>query len=604
MTFLKSLLAVSLLLLTGLTEVPGNGVDDDGSGGDLACASPDADCDGYSSDGSSGLYGVDVDDSNRRIFPGVEVDTGCTAGTFKTAQTDGTYTACGFSCPSGTCYHVRASGGSDSNNGTSYATAFATLKQVSYYASGAPSGNVHGTITCGDHIYIWPGTYSSGHSHTESGYETVNLLLRNKTSCNSSSYVTIHLIGAVVMDTMGTSGGDGSAIWIEQSPYTVINGNTAGEIKNIVCGASGEKGGVKIRDSNGVTLQGMSIHNNHGNGNNNCSAVYVSGSDALKIHHNDVYDQICDTGNCANTCLYIGFRGDNDEVYLNSFRYSSGATINCGVKQKHGDVSKTWNVHHNLNSNMPGIISGATTNLFNHNLFVDFAVTGQQNTCGGDQPAAFAVCNLGAPSYQDGPTTIQYNTLVSSGSYVPFSGNTPTSPYGSFDEKYNVIKLNNPSYTQTAALVNIDVYGSNANYTGYIGGGKFTTNNSCFYNSGAGGLQWSFYGKNTTNTLGDYFTFAQLQTAGYCATCYNEDPTLNTRLEAGAAHCSGMGWNTNWLSSLGTGGGGGGGGTTGGTTGGGTTGGGTTGGGTTGGGSGVYQPWRSWGKGKHTGVGG
>ena len=533
-----------------LTEVPGNGVDDDASGGDQACASPDADCDGYASDGSSGLDGKDCDDTNRRIFPGVEVWTSGTS--WKTCQADGTYSSIGNSCPDHNCYYVDPTSGNDANAGTSAAAAFQHLTMLSYYASGAPSGNKHSALACGDHIYLLPGTYNAGQSHAESGFGRVGLLIKDK-SCLATP-ITIHFIGAAVLDTLGTSASpnDGSAIWIENSPGTIVKGNTAGEIKNIVSADTGtEKGAIKIRTSQSAVLRGLSIHNNHGHGNYNASAIYVSDSDSLSIDHNDVYDQVCDAGNCANICLFIGFNGTTDRLYLNSFRYTSGATTNCGVKQKHGGSGLTWTADHNLSSNMPGFVSGASINNFNHNLLSDLTLT-NSNTCGGDYPAAFASCDLGAPVYSNGANTISYNTV----NVGYFSGHKPVNFTGSWSEDHNVVRDNRASYGTTAAIVNMDNYGSDANYTGFITGGRYTTNNNCWSNAGAGTLQWSFYGWTSgggSNPAGAFYTFAQLQSNGYCATCSTTNPTFNTKLEATAGACSTYGWNVNWLSSLGSG---------------------------------------------------
>ena len=70
----KRLIAVLLLTAApafgAVGEICGDGIDNDASGGDAACAEPDKDRDGYpSSSAYTGPYGsaVDCDDTNRDV---------------------------------------------------------------------------------------------------------------------------------------------------------------------------------------------------------------------------------------------------------------------------------------------------------------------------------------------------------------------------------------------------------------------------------------------------------------------------------------------------------------------------------------------------------
>lgn len=535
-----------------LTEVPCNGVDDDSSGGDQACAAPDADGDGYTTDGTG--KGYDCDDSNKRIFPGVEVWTSGTS--WKTCLNDGTYSSIGNSCPSGNCYFINPSSGSDSNAGTSAAAAFQHLTMVSYYASGAPSGNVHSSITCGDHIYLLPGTYNSGQGHNLSGtllYNIVGLLLYNK-SC-ASNPVTIHFIGAAIIDTIGTSSGgtDGTALAIDHSPGTIIKGNTAGEIKNIYSSGGGgiELGAIKFQESDDLDVSGLYIHDNSGDGNANAAAVYSGTSSHLNFHHNIVYDQINSTGNPANSCLFVAFHGTNMRLSYNSWGYTSGATAYCGMKWKHNDVAgSTCRFDHNKVSKAPGFISACASNTVDHNVFADGDCS-NHNGCGADACAAVEVCDNGG-THLDGNQVVEYNTVYSTltGDNQRLYNWVPVTPFaGTSKLRRNVYQDLPTSYSAQAGIENVAPYGSDSDFTSVITGGKYSTKNNCYYNSASTTTRWSFFGNNGSTSLGSNYDYSGLTGAGYCSGCQNgTNPSLDNKLQATAGLCKDVaGWNVGWL---------------------------------------------------------
>lgn len=537
-----------------LTEIPGNGIDDDAAGGDQACASPDADCDGYTTDGTG--LGYDCDDTNRRIFPGVEVSV--TQTTWKTCQTNGTYGSTGSVCPSGTCYFIDPTSGSNANAGTTPGAAFQTLTMVSYYVAGAPAGNVHSSLACGDHIYLLPGTYNAGQGHNMAGgvlYNIVGLLLYNKTTCTSNNYITIHFLGAAIIDTIGTStaGTDGVALAIDNSPYTRVKGNTAGEIKTIYSAGGGgiETGAVKVQTSDFVQIQNLYLHDNIGNGDSNSAAIYLGSSSDVTIDHNRIYDQINNAGNVANECLLVGFHGTNQRVKYNVLGYTSGATAYCGVKWKHNNTaSNTCRFDHNLVSKSPGFISACANNTFDHNIFADGDCTNAMG-CGADACAPTEVCDTGGP-HLDGNQVIQYNTVYSTltGLNARLFNWDPISPFaGTATVTRNVYRDQPLSYSAQAGIENVAPYGADATYTAVITGGKYSTTNNCYYNSAATTTTWSFFGNNGSTALGNSYDFSGLTGAGFCAGCQNgTNPTFNTKLEATAGSCAGVaGWNVGWL---------------------------------------------------------
>lgn len=544
----------------GLTEVPGNGFDDDGVGGDQACAAPDADCDGYTTDGTG--LGKDCNDSDRKDFPGQRIWTSGTS--WKICQANGTYTAPSNACPDNDCWFFDPTSGNDANAGTSAGAAFQHLTCGSSYASGAPACNIHSSIGCGDHLFLLPGTYTTGQFHNEGGiYSWVGLLLKNK-SC-AGNPITIDFIGAAIIDGTGVYSGaaDGAAIFIDQSPGTIIRMNNLGEIRKIFSGYGQENGAIRVDASDGIELSGGYLHDNTGDGNANGSAIYFGGTSRnINAHHLEVVDQLWSgVTTRSNVCLWMQFSGSG-RISYSSFRYTSGASANCGVRIKQGSCNISGGVctdsmrfDHNKISKAGGIMLASPNSRIDHNIFADCDYSGT-NACALDRGNAWMQCDSGNRAY-DGANIYEYNTALNCGGYswVPTNdydmttgaGCTDCGTFGSINNRFNVFSDNAGSYSVTGAFAMIDPYGTDSDFTSIVSGGKVSENNNCYYNSSTGTLEWSWYGRVGATLLGNDWTYAQLVSGGYCATCANTNPTLNARLEAGAASCTSYGWQNGWI---------------------------------------------------------
>jgi hypothetical protein len=527
-------------------DVPGNDIDEDAAGGDAAGLANDDDLDGYTTDGTH--LGKDCDDTNPLIIQGTEVTSGCSAGQWKTCQSDGTYSACGNACPSGTCYHVDPVSGNNVNAGTSYAAAFADWSCLSSYASGAPACNVHGSLACGDHIYLHPGTHSN--SHTESGYNKVGLLIKNK-ACPANNLITVHAIGAAVLDLPSTATDESSAIFVDNSDGVFLKLNHLGEVTgNVSTGsASGqEMGAISCRDSDDFTVQGGYFHDNSGDGNTNPAAIRIGTCTRWVVDHVKAYNQINNSGNSDNNCLVIAFNGSGTIKY-SMLGYT--ATPICGVRYKHGASAGSFSFHHNRLSRAQ-VISAAPGEVVENNIFANSATGGGQ-TCGVDTYVGIGMCDNGGPAY-DGTQVVRYNSFLGGHAYAwnpendwdaGGASSADSGTFGTLSFTYNVVVDPDTFFSRTDSLGNIDNYGTDADYASIVTGGKMTESYNCYHDSGSTG-QWSWYGQ-TTNPAGDYFTFADPDPTGFCAAgCFDENPTVDTQLRATATNCLNYGWQANW----------------------------------------------------------
>lgn len=405
------------------------------------------------------------------------------------------------------------------------------------------------------------------------------IILKNKTTCLSNP-ISIDFIGAAIID--GNAGGsgpfsttvDGSAIFIENSPGTIIRLNNLGEIKGIFTGKTVESGAIRIEGSDGVDISGGYVHDNTGSGTSNGAAVYVGGvSRDIYIHHMDLVDQLWDSsGNQSNVCLIMTFDGDGRIAY-NSLRYTVAATENCGARPgKHGTCNPdgggvcqdTFRYDHNLHSNAPGIITFHPNATVDHNVFFDCA--GSDNQCGLDRINAFEHCDNGGAGF-DGANSFTYNTIKNCGfySWVPnndynkttLAGCSDCGTFGTLAVDHNIVIDNAATSNQSTAIAMIDPYGSDADFSSNIAHAtKPVENYNCVVATGAAALQWSWYAKTSGGSAGDDFTFAQHQSAGYNANGANVDANLTAALVPQHASCTGFGHTVGWLEG-GSGGGGG-----------------------------------------------
>ena len=280
---------ISLFVATSahaLPEICGNGLDDDGTGGDLACPDPDKDADGH-------LAGADCDDNDRMIFPGVVTAKGCSAGQYRTCQPNGTYTACSATtlCEktgSGRCFYIDCGTGSNSNAGT-FAAPWKDFRMVSYFqnAGSRPAG--WQALVPGDVIYL-KGTGACTTAY-DPGPDLQNDVMFYAYGPSMSGTATAPITikrypgSTAVIRPPFTATYDGTAFMNISASYYKY------EDLEITQGFSRQ---IALFDnSNDVEITRTYIHDNNGAREINPAAIYSAENARLKIHHNRFVDN-CD----------------------------------------------------------------------------------------------------------------------------------------------------------------------------------------------------------------------------------------------------------------------------------------------------------------------
>lgn len=338
----KRLVFVSLLFaLPAYAADVGCGVDTDRSGThaapdvDQGCIDPDNDFDKYpSSDAYSGPYGTDVDcdDDNFFVYPGIETQSGCSAGQYRTCptgQTDGAFTACAnisdFTChgSGGTTWWVDDGEANCTGAGT-YADPENILCLFDTGMSGFHSPGTNDCIVIMDGTYTFSATYGSElrqiYSSSESGLtireEPGTRPVLNGTSSSPTEVEIIHLVSCDDCTVRG----------LELDGTSDYSGS-----------------GVRIEGGENPTVFNMYIHDIGGESDNNLSGVKCQNdTDGCNIHHN-LMDDNCEVGSCTNqNSGHVTIMDDVGTVSVvdNVLIYST-TTGGFGARVKHREDRKS-----------------------------------------------------------------------------------------------------------------------------------------------------------------------------------------------------------------------------------------------------------------------
>ncbi len=523
----------------GVQEICGNGYDDDSTGGDASCGTPDSDRDGY----------VDSEDcapNDRTIYAGVRVTCG-TDGT-KLCNATGSYSACvegelDESTGSGNAYYVNPSTGSDGANCLTRATACATLAPFS--EGGAKA------LAAGDVLYLMSGTIDSAINTTCSGVRSA--------LCIS-----------------GTAGTAANPVVIKaypgQTPTITLSGcnSKANHCKAIYAfsGANYVTVGPKItfRDFFGAAYKGdfsdfnrvtgNTIRDLDGETNNNQTGIDLQTMIDFEVDHNDVFD-VYDRTNISypNNVQITAFRGSG-RIHHNLVHTSFAAATAPGcIKYKHadygtangkgrfdpvctGDVEIDNNILWNCGTFSHGSIgSGQANSHIHHNLLVNSAwIT--HDDLGGD------TCSLG--------NLIEYNTVL--GRALHYDPVATYAAIGSFAYQRNVIQDSETSYPQESKFIEIGTYGSDVDYNNTVPS-NLTLANNCYRNTLGTALSFGLF-EGSPGTTGA--TYAGL-TAWKAAFTSNDTGSVQMSSNVAAetfapadASCLLMGHLANWVSETGS----------------------------------------------------
>lgn len=549
-------------------EIPCDGIDNDGSGGDLNCPGPDQDGDGYTTNGVDRGFGtgVDCDDLDRTIYPGWSGEyttSGCSAGQTRKCQPSGSFTSCSAtpvdqSTGNGHSYYIDPTSGSDSNPGTK-ASPWQTLDMVCDWSSGAPGG--HHQLVAGDVVYL-VGTAAITHTYTP-GYSagmSTTMFCTVATAGDSSNPITIMGYPGSAIQFDGNTGSAGFGV------HGSVSGGSATYVRfgnfEITDGGTNQ---FWLYGSNS-SVERVYCHDNvSGDGNSNAACLKVDASGS-QIHHNRIADSWGSSGNQENQGLIVLLSNATSfDIFSNVFYYTAEvdngicSNGNChhgaGVWQKHASITAGakrvwWNKFLNIGGNStPGAIRVSAPDFsIKHNLIVE--------STRGVKVGDFG----GAPGPYLDDLVIDNNTFINTeplatGYYLTADTNGTAGPL-SFQN--NVVTAESSSYCAQCGLLELDPYGGDVlNYYGestgsfqdLVTGGKLTIDNNCYYNPNAA-VQMCLWCDNSVgqtpvrSASGASYNFTNWKAAGYDTSSFNETPTTDQYFRSTATHCNTKGWLT------------------------------------------------------------
>lgn len=534
-------------------EICGNGLDDDATGGDLACPGTDADWDGYPSS-------QDCNDNDRWIFPGTQRTCG-TDGT-QTCQTNGSWSTCaeGELCEAtglGDCFYINPSTGSDSNNGQTRATAWATPANFTTYLNSPDRPVGWRQPVAGDVYYFMGGNHTWTH--------LTGRLCGSPTRC--SKFLTIYGYDGTVSNPVTFKGYPGArpkinpVITTEQTAVVYAEGVDNVKFSNLEIDGTDQTGknGLLIADSTNAEIFNVWVHDLAGI-RDNMGGFYISSVNNFSLHNNASYDNTGTDGVGAGDNQATIFRGSG-EVKYNLFYNTPTLTTTSTqcFKQKHSDYTSTLsyigNMHWNCGENGDDAIgfAGGGLNIKN-NLFVD--------------TRRMRLGDLGGTSFQ-------YNIVISNNTWKNLTGqalafspqegyNTDnsaaadqcsgTGDIGSFSFTKNVVQNSGVN-----DIMNIHQFGPDFLYGKFITDGNFTASNNFYSNTT--GYTWCLFCSNNADTTcsgrgnngASYTSLANWQALGLDSGSTASTITFNQYQSSAAIDTATAGW-LNFEASMGGGG--------------------------------------------------
>lgn len=289
--------------------------------------------------------------------------------------------------------------------------------------------------------------------------------------------------------------------------------------------------GIKSVADN-VEIKGNWIHELQCYNNDNCGGIYIGEGVANNWAHDNLITNVYDgtrvliapvggspdLGDRQNVFLIRGFRGNGNIIEKNLVAYSHPPRTTpyekqgSGISQKHGNtiagIGVTTEIRWNVITNTE--LTGVADNSAGVHTHGNLILGGSQGIAvgpGGDG---------GSAAWHD--IEIHNNTIVGAsrniGGVFAFGGATTETTAGGVDVAGNVVDDSATSPYgggNHKALVDIDNYGSDANYTAlFITKNVFNFYNNCYFNSAVVPLTLGFnvYGDNASTSLGSTTNYA------------------------------------------------------------------------------------------------
>ncbi len=436
------------------------------------------------------------------------------------------------------CFYVDPSAGDDPTGDGSYAKPWRTLANVvTYYGTPGEQGSTPKPSTAidlqpGDFVYLLDGTLSDLYN-----YQGQTQIARFRTK-NGSDSARFHLKAYPGRKPVFDPGGSAPAIVLAQSSYWEISGI---EIAN----AYGT--GLRIEETDQVSVSHMHIHDTDGVDNNNIAGLYLVGAENVDVScsllHDNYDRENADTGGTAteNSSNVVAFGGGNIRIHHNrvyqSPAPSSDKTGGC-IKYKHAAsvADGSFEVDHNDISSCKffGVGSGTQHTHVHHNLIY-----------GG---SSLVSRDFGGPTHQT-DQHFDHNTIYMAGGL----GMNPTDDWvdATFDDpkdiqfSSNIVVHDLAKPSQENGIIVIGTYGPDALYDKTLPELSFTSN--CYFNP-SGPLSFALFAANGGNygSKGNQYALSDWQGLGFDTDSVNADPMLvdpaggDFTLQAGSP-CTSMG---------------------------------------------------------------
>lgn len=526
-------------------EICGDGIDNDSSGGDALCSALDQDRDSYYSDGTGPLTGTDCDDTNRYIYPGVSVTSGCSAGNFRTCQADGTYTACAalstFSKKSGSGVDywiddsVSTCAASNDYTHPSDWRCFSDTGMTNYHAPAAGDA----------FIFKSAGTYN-----TTWGSGTKHIYVSDKDG-TSSDHITIAVlpgetwwergIGSGVL-LSGTNTGSNGVVTVTDSSYWDITG------LEVTSASGAQTVGVWWNGGDHGHGWNLAAHGIRGTSTGNLSGLRANSHATWHLDHvlsYDNYDSGDPTGENNADILFM----DVSDVNIHDFvSFSTTTPAGLGVKGKHvGTGTTAAYVQYGVvyNKYAFGIGIGGYSNItVSHNYLEQNNTANSGSSLGIISTGTTPVTN----AYQN--MVFEYNTIKNGPCFEVRPEDDATqlgSPFAVF-RKNICIDNRGTSYPAdgTDGFFRIAHYLSDAVYAELITGATLTIDHNCYYNSAGTAIFSTVFGDNASTSNGTTYSTCAAMIAGSGTIAHTSSVCTNPVLDADGratdASCSAWGW--------------------------------------------------------------
>lgn len=551
-------------------ETCGDGIDNDASGGDVACPTDtfpsgciDQDRDGYCSNSSTGPNsGIDCDDTNRNIYPNaaIGVQTGCGAGEAKTCLSTGLY----GSCSSGgwkpaDCVRTYYFDDTGTDGGTcTFASPCQTPNMFSDRSTGSPPANFI-TATAGDCFIFRQGTYVGGASVvTYSGVKWW-ALFHTKTGTSGAPIRMLGYPGETATVNMAAT--DTNPFMAYNSSYIKLGPNF--RFTDNTCSAGGLQGDAGcVSFYLGSNNEFFSIQSDANTGltGDNLGGFYAHSNTTLTAHHLTAFANIGTGGGSANNnANFMAFRNTGLSV-LDSVFYYTTALGYSNFRGKHSNSDSSLIFSRNVSLNGDVYSSSPATTMQNNYM----------------EAGRFYIGDSGGPAFF-GAFTIDKNTVRKSTllyfDFDKFYANADGSSFAADEcsglpaSPTSFVLSNNVDFKATSDALESRMWEINnylpENTLKTTIDSIFTPSSNLYYNS-ASAASFGYFESNTggvttcasgaRGNAGASYTLANVKgTLSKETGSFEEDPAFVTNSYiAASTNSAGKGWNVGWGTSGGS----------------------------------------------------